>query len=185
MHNRRELLAGIAGVTATVATRSWASAAHVQGSSSHAMPAFMYVGSFTAKDGGRGEGISVFRRESAGWTLIQLLKDLADPSYLIVDRQGRFLYSAHGDGTQATAYRIDQERGRLTIVNRQSTGGRNGVHLAIDATNRFLADDQPRHSEHGRQQPVDARSDHAHRSELGRSTHSPVRPEVCLLREDV
>src|SRR2546426_5372402 len=139
MHNRRELLAGIAGVTATVATRSWASAVHVQGSPSHAMPAFMYVGSFTAKDGGRGEGLSVFRRESAGWTLIQLLKDLADPSCLIVDRQGRFLYSAHGDGTQATAYRIDQETGRLTIVNRQPTGGRNGVHLAIDATNRFLA----------------------------------------------
>jgi 6-phosphogluconolactonase (cycloisomerase 2 family) len=139
MHNRRELLAGIAGVTAAVATRSWASVADVQRTSSHAMPAFMYVGSFTAKDGGRGEGLSVFRRESAGWTLIQLLKDLADPSYLIVDRQGRFLYSAHGDGTQATAYRIDQETGRLTIVNRQPTGGRNGVHLAIDATNRFLA----------------------------------------------
>ena len=99
----------------------------------------MYVGSFTAKDGGRGEGLSVFRRDSAGWTRIQLLKDLADPSYLIVDRQGRFLYSAHGDGTEATACRIDRQTGRLTIVNRQPTGGRNGVHLAIDVTNRFLA----------------------------------------------
>ena len=67
------------------------------------------------------------------------MKDLADPSYLIVDRQGRFLYSAHGDGTEATACRIDQQTGRLTIVNRQPTGGRNGVHLAIDVTNRFLA----------------------------------------------
>jgi 6-phosphogluconolactonase (cycloisomerase 2 family) len=68
-----------------------------------------------------------------------LLKELADPSFLIVDRQGRHLYSAHGDGTEATAYRIDETSGRLTVLNRQPTNGRNGVHLAIDATGRFLA----------------------------------------------
>ena len=61
------------------------------------------------------------------------------PSFLIVDRQGRHLYSAHGDGTQATSYQIDQASGRLTLLNQQPTGGGNGVHLAIDATGRFLA----------------------------------------------
>ena len=101
----------------------------------------MYVGSFTAKDGGQGEGLSVFRRSADGptWTLIQLLKELADPSFLIVDRAGRHVYSAHGDGTQVTAFDIDATTGRLTVLNRQPTGGANGVHLAIDATNRFLA----------------------------------------------
>jgi YVTN family beta-propeller protein len=101
----------------------------------------MYVGSFTGKDGGQGQGLSVYQRnrESDSWTLVQLLKELADPSFLIVDRAWRHLYSAHGDGTQVTAYQIDQTSGRLTVVNRQPTGGTNGVHLAIDATNRFLA----------------------------------------------
>lgn len=105
------------------------------------MPAFMYVGSFTAKDGGHGDGLSVYQRnrESDTWTLIQVLKELANPSFLIVDRAGRHLYSAHGDGTQVTAYQIDQTTGRLTVLNQQPTGGTNGVHLAIDATNRFLA----------------------------------------------
>src|SRR5207247_7110182 len=99
-----------------------------------------YVGSFTGKDRGHGEGLSGFRRssESDRWMPIQLLKDLADPSFLIVDRQGRCLYSAHGDGTHATAYQIDQATGRLTVLNRQPTGGTNGVHLAIDRTGRFL-----------------------------------------------
>jgi 6-phosphogluconolactonase (cycloisomerase 2 family) len=64
--------------------------------------------------------------------------DFPDPSFVIVDRQGRCLYSAHGDGTQATAYQIDPATGRLTVLNWQPTGGRNGVHLAIDATGRFL-----------------------------------------------
>jgi 6-phosphogluconolactonase (cycloisomerase 2 family) len=100
----------------------------------------MYVGSFTGEGRGHGEGLSVFHRagESDRWQRIQLLKDLADPSFVIVDRQGRCVYSAHGDGTQATAYRIDQESGRLSVLNQQPTGGRNGVHLAIDASGRHL-----------------------------------------------
>jgi 6-phosphogluconolactonase len=127
---RREFLIGLAGAAAAIASRPQAAAA----------PAFMYVGSFTGEGRGHGEGLSVFRRsgESAPWTLVQLLKDLADPSFLIIDRQGRCLYSAHGDGTEATAYRIDPATGQLTILNRQPTGGRNGVHLAIDATGRWL-----------------------------------------------
>ena len=127
---RREFLIGLAGTAAAIASRPKAAAA----------PAFMYVGSFTGEGRGHGEGLSVFRRsaESAPWTLVQLLKDLADPSFLIIDRQGRCLYSAHGDGTEVTAYRIDQATGQLTILNRQPTGGRNGVHLAIDATGRWL-----------------------------------------------
>jgi len=143
---RREFLAGLAGLTAALASRSVsvASAGSVGepqiDRSSAAAPMFMYVGSFTGKDRGHGEGLSVYQRnrESDAWTLVQLLKDLADPSFLIIDRPGRHLYSAHGDGTQVTAYQIDQTTGRLTVLNRQPTGGGNGVHLAIDATGRFL-----------------------------------------------
>ena len=139
-HNpgRRDFLMGLAGLTTAIASRS---TSHAQTARSAAAPAYMYVGSFTGEGRGHGEGLSVFRRtrESNTWTLIQLLKELADPSFLIIDRQGRHLYSAHGDGTQATAYRIDETTGRLTVLNRQPTRGRNGVHLAIDATGRFLA----------------------------------------------
>jgi 6-phosphogluconolactonase (cycloisomerase 2 family) len=144
---RRDFLAGLAGLTAAMASRSvsLASAERVVEPQTDrpaaAAPMFMYVGSFTGKDRGHGEGLSVYQRnrESDTWTLVQLLKDLADPSFLIIDRAGRHLYSAHADGIQVTAYRIDQTTGRLDVLNQQPTGGRNGVHLAIDATNRFLA----------------------------------------------
>jgi 6-phosphogluconolactonase len=101
----------------------------------------MYVGSYTSKARGHGEGISVYQRkqEADPWTLAQVVSDFADPSFLTIDRQGRFLYSAHGDGTKSTAYQIDQATGRLKVLNQQATSGTNGVHLAIDATNRFLA----------------------------------------------
>ena len=46
-----------------------------------AAPTFMYIGSFTQKDGGHGEGLSVYRRESeAGpWMLVDVMKQFADP----------------------------------------------------------------------------------------------------------
>jgi 6-phosphogluconolactonase len=147
-HRRRDFLAGLAGVTAAIASRPWpAASAEAFGEGQNdraaaaATPNFMYVGSFTSTGRGHGEGLSAYRlnRESGTWALVQVLKDLADPSFLIIDRQGRCLYSAHADGTQATAYQIDQATGRLNVLNQQPTGGRNGVHLAIDATNRFLA----------------------------------------------
>src|SRR5437867_3386326 len=146
---RREFVMGLGGMAATIASRSRRTSADGSGEPQRgaeerrqaAAPNVMYVGSFTGQGRGHGEGLSVYRRngEADPWTLIQLLKDLADPSFLIIDRQKRCLYSAHGDGTQATAYQIDRATGRLTVLNQQATGGRNGVHLAIDATGRFLA----------------------------------------------
>ena len=129
---------GLAGVTAVSAKGR--GEYRSQARSRAAAPTFMYVGGFTKKDGGHCEGLTVYQRssDSAPWMQIQVLKDLADPSFVIVDRQGRHLYSSHGDGTQATAYRIDQATGRLTLINQQPTRGTNGVHLAIDPTNRFL-----------------------------------------------
>jgi 6-phosphogluconolactonase len=129
---RRDFLIGLAATAAVVESRS-ASAATT--------PTWMYVGSFTGEGRGHGEGLSVFHRsgDSDRWQRIQLLGDLADPSFVIVDRQRRSLYAAHGDATEATAYRIDQANGRLSVLNQQPTRGRNGVHLAIDATGRFLA----------------------------------------------
>src|SRR5438874_10413679 len=95
---RRDFLVGLAGVAA-VARRPIAAAA---------APRFMYIGSFTAKDAGHGDGLSVYARESAveRWSLVQLLRELTDPSFLITDRQGRCVYAAHGGGGQATAYRV-------------------------------------------------------------------------------
>ncbi len=135
------LLMGFAGLTVGVTPKVSPASAQTGRSSVSATPMFMYVGSFTGQQRGHGEGLSVYSRRGVSdrWTLIQVMKDVADPSFVIIDRQRRFLYSAHGDGTQATAYRIDQTTGRLTVVNQQQTGGTNGVHLAIDATDRFMA----------------------------------------------
>src|SRR5262245_4256128 len=100
----------------------------------------MYVASFTSQARGHGEGLTVFRRSEASspWTQVQLLKDLENPSFLTIDRPGQFLYSVHSDGDRVSAYRIDAATGKLTLINHQDTKGKNGVHLSIDGTGRFL-----------------------------------------------
>jgi 6-phosphogluconolactonase (cycloisomerase 2 family) len=43
-----------------------------------------------------------------------------------------------GSMSELTSLAIDQATGRLTVVNRQSTEGKNPVHLAIDPSNGFV-----------------------------------------------
>jgi 6-phosphogluconolactonase len=103
---------------------------------------FAYVGSYTtAGRNGRGNGINVYRvdRRSGAFSHVQHLGGLENPSFLAIDRSGRFLYSVHGDRSEATAFLIDQRTGHLGLINRQSTGGYNPVHLALDPTGSFLA----------------------------------------------
>jgi 6-phosphogluconolactonase (cycloisomerase 2 family) len=99
-----------------------------------------YVGAFTTADRkGHGGGINVYRVDpaSGAWTHEQLL-EVVNPSFLTLDREQRFLYSVHADGDEVSAYAIDKQSGHITALNRQSCGGKNGVHLSIDPTGRWI-----------------------------------------------
>jgi 6-phosphogluconolactonase (cycloisomerase 2 family) len=102
---------------------------------------FAYVGCFTTeKRKARGDGINVYRVDPATGALahVQRVGELVNPSFLTLDRQQRHLYSVHADIEEVTAFRIDAESGKLTLVNRRAIGGKNPVHLAIDRTGRWL-----------------------------------------------
>jgi 6-phosphogluconolactonase (cycloisomerase 2 family) len=101
---------------------------------------FAYVGAFTTPERkGHGGGINVYRVDpaSGAWTHEQLL-EIANPSFLTLDRSQRFLYSVHADLEDVSAYAIDKQNGHITALNRQSCGGKNGVHLLIDPTGRWI-----------------------------------------------
>jgi 6-phosphogluconolactonase (cycloisomerase 2 family) len=139
---RREFLGGAAGLMAAIAAGGCATMVDSSTTpSAQSMPRFAYVGSYTTKErNGHGEGINVYQVDpgTGNWTHVQLLKDVVNPSFLTLDERQRFLYSAHGDGDEATAFQIDAPSGRLSVLNRQPTGGKNGVSLDVDPTNRFL-----------------------------------------------
>lgn len=104
-------------------------------------PMFAYVGCFTTKErNARGKGISVYRidQSTGAWTLVQVLETIPNPQFISFDREQKFLYSAHGDGTEIGAYAIDRRTGKLEFLNQQPTGGKNAPHLVPDPTNRYM-----------------------------------------------
>jgi len=105
------------------------------------MTRFAYVGCRTSRErNAHGKGISVYSIDpaSGAWSLVQLVERLFNPSYLAFDRTRRYLYTVHGDGSEASAFRIDPATGRVAFLNRVITGGRNPVHLMPDPSNRFM-----------------------------------------------
>ncbi len=101
---------------------------------------FAYVGAFTTPERkGHGGGITVFRVDpaSGAWSREQVL-EVANPSFLALDRGQRFLYSVHADLDEVSAHAIDKQNGHITALNRQSCGGKNPVHLSIDPTGRWI-----------------------------------------------
>ncbi|WP_334054303.1 lactonase family protein [Burkholderia cepacia] len=102
---------------------------------------FAYVGSRTTRErNAHGDGISVYRvnTETGELALVQLVKDLVNPSFLALSADGARLYTVHGDLSDISAFKVDKATGELTFLNRQSTQGKNPVHLAIDPTGRHV-----------------------------------------------
>jgi len=102
---------------------------------------YAYVGSRTTRErNARGEGISVFKVDPERGTLqlVDIEKGLVNPSFLALSRDGNFLYTVHGDESEVSAFKVDRQSGRLTFLNRQSTQGKNPVHLALDPSGHYL-----------------------------------------------
>ena len=142
---RRLVHLAAAGAFATALSGHTSTAQDRSKSGDRSMPegsaSFVYVGARTTKErNARGNGLNVYRMDNAtgGWTHVQLLGDLVNPSFLAFDRTRRSLYTVHGDLSDITAMAIDKQTGMLRVINRQSTQGKNPVHLAIDPTNRYV-----------------------------------------------
>nr|WP_294521273.1 lactonase family protein [uncultured Rhodopila sp.] len=102
---------------------------------------FAYVGGYTTADrDGRGNGINVFRIDptSGGWTHVQHVGGLENPSLFTLTRDGSRLYSVHGARTLVSAFAVDRQTGRLNLLNQAECGGVNPVDSALDPTERFL-----------------------------------------------
>src|ERR1035437_677265 len=131
---RREALAGAAALLVAAPALAQQAAAQSRGT-------YAYVGSFTnAERKARGNGINIYRMntDTGAWTHVQQVGDLVNPSFLVLSKDQRMLYSVHGDENHATAFAVDAENGTLKLLNRADTGGKNGVHLVLDPSGKFL-----------------------------------------------
>jgi 6-phosphogluconolactonase (cycloisomerase 2 family) len=127
---------GLAGCTTATTSQGAAAFTNTKG---NAM--FAYVGCRTTRErNARGDGISVFKVDTVtgNLELVQLVKDLVNPSFFALSKDGQYLYTVHGDISDISAFKVDKMSGKLTFINRKSTHGKNPVHLAIDPTGKYI-----------------------------------------------
>ena len=102
----------------------------------------VFVGAYAS---GPEQGISVYRMcsSSGSLTKISVLGGQKNPSFLEVHPNGKYLYAVNEIGTfegkkqgAVSAYAIDAQKGELTFLNQQGSGGGSPCHLSIDEAGR-------------------------------------------------
>ena len=106
----------------------------------------LYVGTYTSRPLGRSEGIYVYRLNTVTGELThsKTVKDVADPSYLTIDRKRRFLYAVNevsqfnGKPSGAvTSFAIDRTSGELSRLNQKASEGGSPCYVTLDRTERY------------------------------------------------
>jgi 6-phosphogluconolactonase len=91
--------------------------------------------------------VTVFRYNSAGGTLQELQTVPVTPegytgpksgAEIAVDPSGKFLYGSNRGDSTIAVFRIDADKGTLTLVERVSTQGKTPRNFAIDPSGAFL-----------------------------------------------
>ena len=93
--------------------------------------------------GGGAKGIYAYRFNTTSGELkpAGLAVETTNPSFLAVSASGQFLYAVNevGGKGMVSAFSIDREAARLTLINQVSSKGGGPCHLALDTTGRWLA----------------------------------------------
>ena len=110
----------------------------------------VYVGTYTRQAPhaqGKSEGIYLYRLDLSTGALsyISLAAGVANPSFLAIHPQQRYLYAANevedfgGRSSGAvSAFAIDPKTGELTYLNQQPSQGAAPCHLSVDQTGQFV-----------------------------------------------
>lgn len=103
---------------------------------------FLYVGSYT--DGRESTGIHIFEfdGDKGSLTRIDSIKNFVNPSYLDVTPNGKAVIACLESRLEKPGsvgiFKIDTLTGKLKFLNKQTSGGRNPVHVAISPDSKYV-----------------------------------------------
>jgi 6-phosphogluconolactonase len=99
----------------------------------------VYVGTYTRETS---KGIYAFRFDAATGKLapLGLVAEVANPSFLAIHPNQRFLYAvSETGGGSVAAYAVDRQSGKLTALNMVSAKGGGPCHINVDKTGSTVA----------------------------------------------
>ncbi len=103
---------------------------------------YLFVGSYTG--GKQDTGIYVYELNSRSGKLkkISTIENITNPSFLTISPNGNFLYACTdtkmANAGSVSAFKIDTINGKITFINKQTSGGENPVYLAVHKDNKFI-----------------------------------------------
>ncbi|MDD7885465.1 lactonase family protein [Flavivirga sp. 57AJ16] len=103
---------------------------------------FLFVGSYT--DGEPSQGIHVysFDKDSGALKLVETKNNLVNVSFLALSPNGRYLYACTEARLQTpgsvASFEIDSLSGKLKYLNKQTTFGKNPVHVTVDNFGKYV-----------------------------------------------
>jgi 6-phosphogluconolactonase len=104
----------------------------------------LYIGTYTST--GKSEGIYVHRFDTATGKLtpLRVVKNVAEPSFLTIDKDRKFLYAVNElleyEGAKSgavSAFAIDRQTGDLQFLNRQPSRGGAPCFITTSANRKF------------------------------------------------
>jgi len=97
----------------------------------------VYFGTYTTwSGGGTGVGIGAYDQQTGQLRTTGVLKDVPNPSFVI--EAGRTLYAVNEQSSGTVTAISVSAAGALKVLNKQSTGGADPCHLALDPSGRHL-----------------------------------------------
>ena len=99
---------------------------------------YLLIGSYSD---GKTPGISVydFNLQDADFKFVSELKNVLNPSYLVVSPDKKMVYSVNETSEGAvSSFRFDKSTGTLSLVNSQTTEGADPCYINIDNTQHFI-----------------------------------------------
>lgn len=108
----------------------------------NAQHTFVFIGSYNYDK--NKDGIYVYQLDTLTGSLTKVtsVKDVLNPSYFTLSRNGQFLFSCTDTRTPGngsiSSYQFDAVSKTLTFINVQKTGGENPVYAALDKQEKHL-----------------------------------------------
>jgi 6-phosphogluconolactonase len=108
---------------------------------------FVYVGTYTAEAGSTSKGIYAYRFDSdtGELTSMGVAAETANPSFLAVHPNHRFLYAVNETGNYqgqksgaVSAFSIDRSTGKLTLLNEVASKGADPCYITVDKTGKYV-----------------------------------------------
>ncbi len=102
----------------------------------------LFIGTYT--EGKPDFGIFIYDFNSSTGELKKLStgENIVNPSFITISPNGQFLYACtdtklpkHGS---VTSFKIDSVNGKISFLNKQTSGGENPVYLTVAKSNRFV-----------------------------------------------